>query len=103
MTSRSVVVKIGTTSVTDDSGNVAHEVLAALAGDVVALRNEGWSLVVVTSGAITAGWAEVGQGLSLIHISSSSRPNESVVILHPPRSRVTRPTRFHPAAWPVTP
>jgi glutamate 5-kinase len=62
MTSRSVVVKIGTTSVTDDSGNVAHDVLAALAADVVALRNEGWSLVVVTSGAITAGWAEVGQG-----------------------------------------
>ena len=62
MTSRSVVVKIGTTSVTDDRGNVAHEVLAALAGDVVALRDEGWSLVVVTSGAITAGWAEVGGG-----------------------------------------
>jgi glutamate 5-kinase len=62
MTSRSVVVKIGTTSVTDDHGNVAREVLAALAADVVELRNEGWSLVVVTSGAITAGWAEVGQG-----------------------------------------
>jgi glutamate 5-kinase len=62
MTTRSAVVKIGTTSVTDDGGNVAHEVLAALAADVVDLRREGWSLVVVTSGAITAGWAEVGQG-----------------------------------------
>ena len=29
---------------------------------MVALRDEGWSLVVVTSGAITAGWAEVGGG-----------------------------------------
>jgi glutamate 5-kinase len=62
MTSRSVVVKIGTTSVTDDGGNVAHDVLTALAADVVELRAEGWSIVVVTSGAITAGWAEVGQG-----------------------------------------
>jgi glutamate 5-kinase len=60
MTSRSVVVKIGTSSVTDGAGKVAQEVLAALAADVVALRDEGWSIVVVTSGAITAGWAEVG-------------------------------------------
>jgi glutamate 5-kinase len=62
MTSRSVVVKIGTSSVTDDTGNVAHEVLNHLALDVVGLRSEGWSVVVVTSGAITAGWAEVGGG-----------------------------------------
>ena len=36
-------------------------VLSEIAGDVVSLREEGWSVVVVTSGAITAGWADVGR------------------------------------------
>jgi glutamate 5-kinase len=62
MASRSVVVKIGTTSVTDDAGHIAHEVLTKLAEDVVALRHEGWTVVVVTSGAISVGWAHVGDG-----------------------------------------
>ncbi len=71
-TNRSVVVKIGTTSVTDVTGGVAHDVLASLASDVVALRAQGWSVVVVTSGAITAGWADVGEG--------RSRPTDSTVL-----------------------
>jgi glutamate 5-kinase len=58
----SVVVKVGTTSVTDATGGVDYGVLVRIAEDVVALRAEGWSVVVVTSGAITAGWAEVGRG-----------------------------------------
>ncbi len=62
MTSRSVVAKIGTSSVTDANGKVDYDVLVNLAADVVTLREEGWSVVVVTSGAITAGWAEVGHG-----------------------------------------
>ncbi len=62
MTTRSVVVKVGTTSVTDVSGGVDYEVLVNIADDVVHLCGEGWNVVVVTSGAITAGWAEVGEG-----------------------------------------
>ena len=62
MTTRSVVVKVGTTSVTDATGGVDYEVLVNIAEDVVYLRAEGWNVVVVTSGAITAGWAEVGGG-----------------------------------------
>ncbi len=58
----SVVVKIGTSSVTDGGGGVDASVLGAVAADVVELRVAGWSVVVVTSGAITAGWAEVGGG-----------------------------------------
>ncbi len=58
----SVVVKIGTSSVTDGAGGVDASVLGAVAADVVDLRAAGWSVVVVTSGAITAGWAEVGGG-----------------------------------------
>jgi glutamate 5-kinase len=70
MTNRSVVVKIGTSSVTDEHGGVAHGVLVNIALDVVAMREEGWTVVVVTSGAITAGWAEVGKG--------RPRPTDSV-------------------------
>jgi glutamate 5-kinase len=87
MTTRSVVVKIGTTSVTDEKGNVAYDVLARVATDVVALRDEGWSVVVVTSGAITAGWAEVGQ--------SKPRPRDAVTLQAV--SAVGQPLLMH--AW----
>ena len=72
MTTRSVVVKVGTTSVTDESGGVDYAVLVNIADDVVALRAEGWNVVVVTSGAITAGWSEVGKG--------RARPTDAVTL-----------------------
>lgn len=87
MASRSVVVKIGTTSVTDDTGNVAYDVLVNVAADVVALRDEGWSVVVVTSGAITAGWAEVGE--------SRPRPRDATTLQAV--SAVGQPLLMH--AW----
>jgi len=87
MTSRSVVVKLGTSSVTDADGNVAYDVLVSVAADVVALRDEGWSVVVVTSGAITAGWAEVGQ--------SRPRPRDAVTLQAV--SAVGQPLLMH--AW----
>ena len=62
MAARSAVIKIGTTSVTDGAGGVDYDVLVNVAADVVAMRDDGWSMVVVTSGAITAGWADVGGG-----------------------------------------
>ena len=87
MTSRSVVVKIGTTSVTDATGGVDHEVLRQVARDVVDLRDEGWSIVVVTSGAITAGWAEVGR--------SRPRPRDATTLQAV--SAVGQPLLMH--AW----
>ena len=60
--SKYVVVKLGTSSVTDATGGVDYDVLVNIAADVVQLRQQGWRVVVVTSGAITAGWAEVGGG-----------------------------------------
>ena len=65
--SKSVVVKLGTSSVTDASGGVDYDVLVNIAADVVQLRQQGWNVVVVTSGAITAGWAEVGAGKERPH------------------------------------
>jgi glutamate 5-kinase len=87
MTSRSVVVKIGTSSVTDDTGGVAYGVLVNIALDVVDLRERGWHVVVVTSGAITAGWAEVGRG--------RPRPTDSVKLQAV--SAVGQPLLMH--AW----
>jgi glutamate 5-kinase len=87
VTMRSVVVKIGTTSVTDASGGVDYGVLVNIAQDVVALRQEGWNVVVVTSGAITAGWAEVGMG--------AARPGDAVTLQAV--SAVGQPLLMH--AW----
>ena len=72
MTTKRVVVKIGSSSVTTADGGVDHEVLAHVAADVAVLRREGWAVTVVTSGAITAGWAEVGEG--------AKRPSDSAVL-----------------------
>jgi len=49
---------------------VDYGALANVARDVVELRARDWTVVVVTSGAITAGWSEVGQG--------RPRPSDSV-------------------------
>jgi glutamate 5-kinase len=59
---KTIVVKIGTTSVTAEDGQVDHESLARVAADVADLCADGVRVVVVTSGAITAGWSAVGAG-----------------------------------------
>jgi glutamate 5-kinase len=86
-TTKSVVVKIGTSSVTDASGGVAYDVLVDIADDVVRMRDKGWNVVVVTSGAITAGWAEVGKGFP--------RPSDPVTLQAV--SAVGQPLLMH--AW----
>ncbi len=72
---------------TNDAGGVAHDALANVARDVVALREDGWTVVVVTSGAITAGWSEVGGG--------RPRPSDSVSLQAV--SAVGQPLLMH--AW----
>jgi glutamate 5-kinase len=70
--SKRAVVKIGTSSVTTSDGGVDVAVLESIAADVAALAAENWFVTVVTSGAITAGWAEVGAG--------AKRPTDSTVL-----------------------
>ncbi len=65
--SKRIVVKIGSSSVTRADGGVDHDVLASVAADVAHLRQRGTGVIVVTSGAITAGWAEVGKGAKRPH------------------------------------
>lgn len=62
MSSPSIVVKIGSSSVTNAEGGVDSDVLHSLAADVAQLHQRGIRVVLVTSGAITAGWADVGKG-----------------------------------------
>jgi len=52
-----VVAKIGTSSVTRDGGDVDADAIAKLCGEVASLRRQGHEVVIVTSGAVTAGVA----------------------------------------------
>ena len=56
-TAGTVVVKIGTSSVTTTSGRVDTAAIERLAGEVATARAGGRRVVVVSSGAIAAGWS----------------------------------------------
>ena len=68
-----VVVKIGTSSITDDEGVIDRASVGRLCDGVAALRSSGRRVVVVTSGAIAAGLPELGLGGSL-------RPRDAVTL-----------------------
>src|SRR5687768_13272338 len=55
-----VVVKIGTSSLTDDHGAIDQAAVTKLAGEVAALRQDGHEAIVVSSGAVAAGVAALG-------------------------------------------
>jgi glutamate 5-kinase len=57
---RTVVVKIGTSSITDELGHVVEKAMAKLCGEVAELREGGDRVVIVTSGAIAAGLPVLG-------------------------------------------
>ena len=59
------VVKVGSSSVTPDT-------VARLCGELAAARADGHTVVVVTSGAIAAGWAALGRG--------EQRPSDPAVL-----------------------
>ena len=55
-----VVVKVGTSSITDVDGRIDRSAIAKVAGDVVRSRHAGHEVVVVSSGAIAAGLPALG-------------------------------------------
>jgi glutamate 5-kinase len=76
-----VVVKIGTSSVTDDSGAVNEAAVRKLCDEVALARASGHDVVVVTSGAVTAGVAVIqpaggrpSDALTLQALSSIGQP-----------------------------
>ncbi len=55
-----LVVKVGTSSVTDEAGAVDDGAIAKLSAEIAALREVGHETVVVSSGAVAAGVAALG-------------------------------------------
>jgi glutamate 5-kinase len=55
-----VVVKVGTSSITDESGEISGPAIGKFCREVAALRQKGHWVLVVTSGAIAAGLPALG-------------------------------------------
>jgi glutamate 5-kinase len=55
-----VVVKVGSSSLTDERGVIDDAAIAKLAAEVATLRDEGHEVVIVSSGAVAAGVAALG-------------------------------------------
>ena len=55
-----VVVKIGTSSITDERGEISQAAIDKLTSEVASVRSQGHRVVVVTSGAIAAGLPALG-------------------------------------------
>ena len=60
MTSRLIVVKVGTSGITTSKGNLDEEEMQKLASQISAATKQGDKVVLVTSGAVAAGIAELG-------------------------------------------
>jgi glutamate 5-kinase len=61
--SRTIVAKIGTSSITDDAGHIDESAIAKFCAEVAELWRSGRRVVVVTSGAIAAGLPDVAAGV----------------------------------------
>lgn len=66
-----IVVKIGTSSVTDESGSIQRSVIANLCRQVAQLRSDGHEVLVVSSGAVAGGVAALGM---------TRRPNDTLTL-----------------------
>ncbi len=55
-----VVVKIGTSSLTDAAGGIQPDAVVKLCAEVAAVRDQGHQVIVVSSGAVAAGMAALG-------------------------------------------
>ncbi len=55
-----VVAKIGTSSVTDESGAIDHGAIAKLTREIAVVRSAGHEVLLVSSGAVAAGVAALG-------------------------------------------
>ena len=68
-----VVVKIGTSSLTDERGVIDVTVINKVVDEVIERRNEGHQIVLVTSGAIAA-------GLPVLGMDATERPTDAVTL-----------------------
>ena len=68
-----VVVKIGTSSLTDVDGVIDDQVISEVASQVATLRDGGHEVTIVTSGAIAA-------GLPVLGLEATDRPSDAVTL-----------------------
>jgi glutamate 5-kinase len=68
-----VIAKIGTSSITDDDGEIVRDAIAKLCAEVAAVHGAGHQIVVVSSGAI-------GAGLPALGLGGANRPRDSVTL-----------------------
>jgi glutamate 5-kinase len=67
-----IVVKVGSSTVTTATGEVDDVVVGRICDEIAAQRVSGSQVVVVTSGAIAAGWSALGRG--------GDRPSDPAVL-----------------------
>ncbi len=60
MPSRLIVVKVGTSGITTSEGNLDEEEMQKLTSQIAAVTKQGDKVILVTSGAVAAGIAELG-------------------------------------------
>ncbi len=68
-----VVAKIGTSSITDEQGEITRAAIAKLCAEVAAVQAAGHQVVVVSSGAI-------GAGLPALGLGGPQRPRDAVTL-----------------------
>lgn len=78
---RRVVVKVGTSSVTEESLKVSGKKIAKIVSDVMSLRGKGVEVILISSGAIASGVSELGlksrpREMKLLQATASVGQNE---------------------------
>lgn len=68
-----VVVKIGTSSLTNEAGVIDRSIIDRVANEIARLRTDGHTVTLVTSGAIAA-------GMPVLSIPSTERPTDAVTL-----------------------
>jgi glutamate 5-kinase len=68
-----VIAKVGTSSITDERGDIARVAIAKLCGELAAVRAAGHQIILVSSGAIAA-------GLPFLGLGGERRPRDSVTL-----------------------
>ena len=67
---KTVVVKVGTSSITNEDGEISQESVAKICHEVAELKSSENNVVIVTSGAIAA-------GLPFLGLTGGNRPQDS--------------------------
>lgn len=60
LSNQRIVVKIGSSSLTGSQGGLDHQAVDFFADEIASLQHAGYSVLLVTSGAVAAGFREIG-------------------------------------------